>query len=192
MLSWNRVTSLLLLLLPVLLTLTSFSQNTEMVQVGPPPIRRAEPPAPSASAEELEGRGDQLRAEKAYLDAMDYYEAAAQKTTISAGLLNKMGICDLMLQRYKEARKNFNRAVKTDRNHADAYSNLGAAYFGKKQFDKAAISYSKALELDPDVFERISRAGVQAQLPSPQDRARYDYVLAKLYAQRGIADRSLH
>jgi len=33
---------------------------------------------------------------------------------------------------------------------------------------------------------------VQAQLPSPQDRARYDYVLAKLYAQRGIADRSLH
>jgi len=57
---------------------------------------------------------------------MDYYEAAAQKTTISAGLLNKMGICDLMLQRYKEAReKNFNRAVKTDRNHADAYNNLG-------------------------------------------------------------------
>ena len=226
MLSWNRVTSLLLLLLSLLFTLTSFSQNTEMVQVGPPPMRRAEPPAPSASAEELEGRGDQLRAEKAYLDAMDYYQAAAQKTASSAGLLNKMGICDLMLQRYKEARKNFNRAVKTDRNHADAYnnlgvvyyvardygkaiknyekaaalnpsaasyySNLGAAYFGKKQFDKAAVSYSKALELDPDVFERISRAGVQAQLPSPEDRARYDYVLAKLYAQRGIADRSLH
>ena len=191
MLSWNRVTSLLLLLLSLLFTLTSFSQNTEMVQVGPPPIRRAEPPAPSASAEELEGRGDQLRAEKAYLDAMDYYEAAAQKTTISAGLLNKMGICDLMLQRYKEARKNFNRAVKTDRNHADAYNNLGAAYFSKKQFDKAAINYSKALELDPDVFERISRAGVQAQLPSPEDRARYDYVLAKLYAKMGVADRSL-
>ncbi len=224
MLSWNRITSLLLLLL--LFKLLSFSQNTEMVQVGPPPIRRVEPPAPSASAEELEGRGDQLRAEKNYLDAMDYYLAAAQKTTSSAGLFNKMGICDLMLQRYKEARKNFNRAVKTDRTHADAYnnlgvvyyvvrdygkaiknyekavalnadaasyySNLGAAYFSRKQFDKAAINYSKALELDPDVFERTSRAGVQAQLPSPQDRARYDYVLAKLYAQKGIADRSLH
>jgi tetratricopeptide (TPR) repeat protein len=222
MLSWNRITSLLFLFL---ITCPAFSQNTEMVQVGPPPIRRAEPPAPTASAEELEGRGDQLRAEKNYLDAIDYYLAAAQKTTSSAALLNKMGICDLMLQRYKAARKNFSRAVKTDRNHADAfnnlgvvyyverdlgkaiknyekavrlnggaasyYSNLGAAYFAKKQFEKAAYNYSKALELDPDVFERISRAGVQAQLPSPEDRARYDYVLAKLYAKMGVADRSL-
>ena len=188
-------------------------------------MRRAEPPAPSASAEELEGRGDQLRAEKNYLDAIDYYLAASQKTAASAGLMNKMGICDLMLQRYKEARKNFNRAIKIDRNHADAYnnlgvvyyverdnaraiknyeravalnpdaasyySNLGAAYFAKKQYDKAAVSYSKALVLDPDVFERVSRAGVQAQLPSPEDRARYDYVLAKLYAKMGVADRSL-
>ena len=74
---------------------------------------------------------------------------------------------------------------------ASYYSNLGAAYFAKKQFEKASLSYSKALELDPDVFERISRAGVQAQLPSPEDRARYDYVLAKLYARMGVAERSL-
>src|SRR5258705_12989503 len=109
MLSWNRVTSLLLLLLPFLLTLASFSQNTELVQVGPPPFRRAEPPAPSASAEELEGRGDQLRAQKIYLDAMDYYQAAIVKTGGTASLMNKMGICNLMLQRYKDARKNFTK-----------------------------------------------------------------------------------
>lgn len=225
MLSWTRVTCLLFLASALLLTLPAFSQNTEMVQVSPPPIRRAEPPAPSASAVELEGRGDQLRAEKSYLDAMDYYEAAVSRSGGSGSLLNKMGICDLMLQRYKEARKNFSRAIKIDRNHSDAYnnlgvvyyqqrdfgraiksyqkavalngdaasyySNLGAAYFAKKDFDKASLNYSKALELDPDVFERISRAGVQAQLPSPQDRARYDYVLAKLYAKMGVADRSL-
>lgn len=221
MLSRNRVVSIFFLLF---LTYPAFSQNSEMVQVGPPPIRRAEPPAPSASAEELEGRGDQLRSEKNYLDAIDYYEAARRKTA-SASLLNKMGICNLMLQRYKEARKNFNHAIKTDRNHSDAYnnlgvvyyaerdygkaiknyekavalngdaasyySNLGAAYFSKKQFEKASQNYSKALELDPDVFERISRSGVQAQLPSPEDRARYDYVLAKLYAKMGIPERSL-
>jgi len=49
-----------------------------------------------------------------------------------------------------------------------------------------------ALNLDPDIFERTSRAGVQAMLPSPQDKARYDYVLAKLYAKSGVTDRSLH
>lgn len=225
MLSWKRVTRLLFLALPLLLTFLAFSQTTEMVQVGPLPMRRAEPPAPTASAVELEGRGDQLRAEKSYLDAMDYYEAALAKSGGTGSLLNKMGICDLMLQRYKEARKNFGRAIKADHNHSDAYnnlgvvfyqqrdfgkaiknyekavslngdaasyySNLGAAYFARKQFDKAAVNYSRALELDPDVFERISRAGVQAQLPSPEDRARYDYVLAKLYAKMGVADRSL-
>jgi hypothetical protein len=33
---------------------------------------------------------------------------------------------------------------------------------------------------------------VQAMLPSPEDRARYEYVVAKLYAKMGVADRSLH
>jgi len=47
------------------------------------------------------------------------------------------------------------------------------------------------MELDPDVFERTSRGGVQAQLPSPEDRARYDYTVAKLYAKMGLSDRSL-
>ena len=224
MLSWKRVTSLLFPLLSILLTLPASAENTELVQVGPPPFRRAEPPAASASAEELEGRGDQLRSEMNYLDAVDYYQAATAKAGGTAALMNKIGICNLMLQRYKEARKDFSRAVKKDPDHSDAYnnmgvvyyqqkdygkaiknyekacslnqwasyySNLGAAYFAKKQFEKAAYNYSKALELDPDIFERVSHAGVQAQLPSPDDRARYDYVLAKLYARMGVPDRSL-
>ena len=47
------------------------------------------------------------------------------------------------------------------------------------------------MRLDPGIFERTSRAGVLAQLPSPDDRAHYDYVLAKLFAKMGVADRSL-
>ena len=52
-------------------------------------------------------------------------------------------------------------------------------------------AYQHALELDPDVFDRTSRMGVQAQLPSPEDRARYDYTVAKLYAKMGLSDQSL-
>jgi tetratricopeptide (TPR) repeat protein len=222
MLSHNRLTWTLFLLL---LTLPAFSQNTEMVQVGPPPIRRAEPPAPSATAEQLEARGDELRADKNYLDAIDYYEAAMKKMTGSGSVWNKMGICQLQLRRYREAKRSFDLAIKSDPQHADAYnnlgviyyeesnygkairryekaaalnpgaasyySNMGAAYFARKDYDKASLYYGKALDLDPDIFERISRSGVQAQLPSPEDRARYDYVLAKLYAKMGVADRSL-
>lgn len=227
MLSWIRSGFAPLLLVATCLVFPAYSQsNNEQLQVGPPPLHRAEPPAPGATAEELEKRGDELRIEKNYLDAIDFYYAAMKKTPDNGVLMNKTGICQLMLQRYKEAKKSFERAIKTNKKHADAYnnlgviyyqehnygkaikfynkaivlspdsasyySNLGAAYFGKKDFDKATVNYSKALDLDPDIFERISHAGVQAQLPSPEDRAHYDYVLAKLYAKMGVPDRSLH
>jgi tetratricopeptide (TPR) repeat protein len=230
MLSWIRISSVSLLsaVLVVfpLLVLPLQAQNSEQLEVGPPPLHRVDPPAPGASPEELERRGDQLRTEKNFLDAVDYYYAALKGAPGNASVLNKIGICQLMMQRYKEAGKSFERAIKADRKHADAYnnlgvvyyqarnynaaikryekavalndaaasyySNMGAAYFGKKQFEKAIQNYSKALELDADIFERTSHAGVLAQLPSPGDRAHYDYVLAKLYAKNGVPERSLH
>jgi tetratricopeptide (TPR) repeat protein len=225
MLSWIRITCLTLFC-SALLALPLHAQSTEQLEVGPPPLHRVDPPAPGATPEELVRRGDELRENKNFLDAMDYYEAALKASPGDAAVYNKMGIAELMTQRYKEAKKNFEHAIHADRKHADAFNNLGvvyyiqhnyggaiknyekaialndaaasyfnnlgAAYFGKKQFDKAVLNYSKAVQIDPDVFERSSHAGVQAQLPSPADRAHYDYVLAKLYAKTGIPDRSLH
>jgi tetratricopeptide (TPR) repeat protein len=184
-----------------------------------------DPPPADATSADLQARADQLRAEKLYLDALDYYHAALTKEPHSAGLLNKIGITELMMQRYREAKKTFEQSIKADRMFADAYnnlgvvyyeerkysaavkeyrhailvdtnsasfySNLGAALFAKREFEPAVVAYQKAVELDPDVFERTSRGGVQAQLPSPEDRARYDYTVAKLYAKMGFSDRSL-
>lgn len=228
MLSWIRFScaSLLFCALLIFPSLPLQAQSTEQLQVGPPPVHRADPPAPGASPDDLEKRGDELRTDKDFLDAIDFYRAALKGAPDSASVYNKIGICQLMMQRYKEGKKSFERAIKADRKHGDAYnnlgvieyqahsynaairnyqkaislrddaasyySNMGAAYFSKKQFDKAMQSYSKAMELDPDIFERTSRGGVLAQLPSPEDRAHYDYVLAKLYASTGEPDRSLH
>lgn len=199
---------------------------TDQLQVGPPPLRRAEPPASTASADDLEKRGDELRAEKAFLDAVDYYRAALERHPDNPSLLyNKIGITELHGLHYKDARKNFEKAIKADRQHADAYnnlgvtyylekkygkavkqyekaialrkdfgsyfSNLGAAYFAEKKFEKANLAYGQALEMDPDIFDRNSINGVAAQMSSPEDRARFDYVLAKLYAKMGQSDRSL-
>jgi tetratricopeptide (TPR) repeat protein len=196
----------------------------EHVQIAQP-ARRADPPSPSASAEDLESRGDQLRAEKAYFDAIDYYRAALAKKPNSPQLYNKEGIAELMTQHFREAGKLFERALRSDHSYADAYnnlgvidyeakkygraikqykqaiklqagsasffSNLGAAYFARKDFVEAVTAYAQALQLDPGVFDRTSHAGVSAQLASPDDRAHYDYVLAKLYAKIGAAERSL-
>jgi tetratricopeptide (TPR) repeat protein len=232
MLSWIRI-SIVSAVFSSLLVFPLQGQNSEQLEVGPPPIHRAEPPAPGASPEELEKRADELRADKLYLDASDYYQAALKRSPNSALLLNKLGICQIQLRHLKDSKKTLERAVKADHRYADAYNNLGvvyyelgssyhsasdftkaiklynkaitisndyasyynnraAAYFATKQYESASNDYAAALRLDPDIFERTSRAGVQAMLPSPEDKARYEYVVAKLYAKMGVADRSLH
>src|SRR6266446_528231 len=199
--SWIRIgsASLLFFFFFALFVLPLQAQNSEQLEVGPPPLHRADPPAPGATPEELERRGDELRTQKNFLDAVDYYQAALKGAPASASVFNKIGICQLMTQRYKPAKKNFEHAIRADRKHADAYNNLGVIYYQAhnyngaiKHYEKAIQNYSKAMELDPDIFERTSRAGVLAQLPSPEDRAHYDYVLAKLYARTGVPERSLH
>src|SRR5882757_2869911 len=67
-------------------------QSTEQVEVSSPAVRRAEAPPADAAPVDLEQRGDVLRAEKSYLDALDYYRAALSKKPNSAVLLNKIGI----------------------------------------------------------------------------------------------------
>jgi tetratricopeptide (TPR) repeat protein len=201
------------------------SPHPDQVQIKPPLLRSVDPPAPDATPADLEARADGLRSAKLFLDALDYYRAAMTKERNSARLLNKIGITELMMERYHDARRSFEQSVKIDRGMADAYnnlgvvlyeerkygaavkeyhkaisldnnsasfySNLGAALFSKRDFDAAATAYQRAMALDPDVFERTSRGGVQAQLPSPEDRAHYDFTVAKLYAKMGFSDRSL-
>jgi tetratricopeptide (TPR) repeat protein len=199
--------------------------HSEQVQIKPPLIRMTDPPAAEATVADLVARADEFHAQKMFLDALDYYRAALAKEPHSAVLLNKIGITELMMQRYRDAKKSFDRSIKADKKYASAYnnlgvvlyeeqkfgaavkqyrraiamdatsasfySNLGAALFSKKEFEPAVAAYQKAVELDPDVFMRSSRVGVQAQLPSPGDRAHYDYTVAKLYAKMGFSDRSL-
>jgi tetratricopeptide (TPR) repeat protein len=68
---------------------------------------------------------------------------------------------------------------------------LGAAYFSKKEWQNATEAYSSAIQLDPTIFDRSSSTGVTAQLASPEDRAHFEYVLAKIYAKDGRTDHAL-
>ena len=198
---------------------------SDQLQVGPPPQRRVEPPALETSREDLEKKGDELRAQKDFLDALDYYRTALGKAPSDSALLNKLGMTELFLRHFPEAKKYLEHSVRADKHNANAYnnlgvveyaekkynraikdykraislrsdmasyySNLGSAYFSKQDFDKADAAYDKAMALDPDVFERSSRNGISAQLAGPDDRAHYNYVMAKLYARTGATDKAL-
>jgi tetratricopeptide (TPR) repeat protein len=122
-----------------------------LAQVTPLTVRRAEPPAANATAEELEMAGDRLQAEEAHLDALDYYQAAQAKKPGSARLYNKLGIAELQIQRYKEARRHFEKAIKIERMFASAYNNLGSVYYGERRYGSAIKQYRKAIQLEPAV-----------------------------------------
>ncbi len=120
------------------------SSLSEQVQVAPPGHGT---PLASTSAEQLEQTADLMRAKKSYLDAIDYYKAAMAKSPNNSRLYNKAGIVELELQRYREAGKDFSRAIKAERQSADAYNNLGVVYYLEKKNGKALKEYKKAIQL---------------------------------------------
>jgi len=54
---------------------------------------------------------------------------------------------------YKEAAKQYEKAIKIDKKYAEAHSNLGYCYRKQGLFKKAVKSYKKAIKLDPQLAE---------------------------------------
>jgi tetratricopeptide (TPR) repeat protein len=196
----------------------------QALQEQQPAPQPAPVPNVNDSPKQLEEEGDQLRAQKRYLDALDFYNAAIAKEP-TALLWNKKGMAYLFLQRPEDATKCFAHAVKLDKRNAEAYNNLGymeyrqqkykkairyyqkamslrpddavfhyniaSAYFAMHDHQRAAQEYRAAYTIDPDIFQRISRIGIMVQSSSPEDRAAFSFMVAKLYAQAGDVDHSL-
>ena len=155
-----RLSFLLLAMVAFALCVPASAQFSELDQIQiAPPIRQIQPPSPDASVQELEKTGDDLRSRKAYLDAIDYYEAAEKKAPNDAALYNKIGIAQLMLQRFHEAGKNFEHATRLDRNFSDAYNNLGVVEYERRKYRGAIKEYKKALALTPDSASFYSNLG---------------------------------
>lgn len=152
---------------------------TSQVQITAPLARHADAPSAEASAEELESKGDQFRGDKDFLDALDYLRAAAAKSPKNPKLLNKIGIVQLQMVRYSEARKSFEAAIRMNRGYADAHNNLGVDYYlqeSAKQaaklrtgsdlaswssgdFGRAIKEYRKAIKLQEDSASFYSNLG---------------------------------
>jgi tetratricopeptide (TPR) repeat protein len=159
------------------------------LQPAPPPVHVVEPPPRDWSAQELEQRADSLRTQKLYLDAIDYYKAALAKNSKNSLLYNKMGIVELMLQRLKDAEKDFHRSIKADKTYAEAYNNLGAVYYFRKKYGKAIKEYRKAIKLYDDSASFHSNLGTAYFAKKKFDLAIVEYSRA-LQLDPSILDRT--
>jgi len=177
------------------------------------------------TAVELEKQGDALRANRDFVEAIRYYEAAAKKDPRNSMLYNKMGMLEWRRDNKAGAEFDFQKAVKINSKNADAlnnigalayttknygkavkyykkalaldetnatyHSNLGTAWFDQKKIDRAMAEYARAIELDPEVFLKSNQPGSIARVLTSEDRAKYEFMLSKVYAQRGDMERCL-
>ena len=140
-----------------------------------PELRRVDPPSPTATVHELEARGDSLRGSKFYADAVDYYMAAIGKHD-SAVLRNKLGLANIDMMRFREAKRSFERAIKLDKKYAEAYNNLGAIYYIDDHNTRKAIrNYERAIKINDLQASFHSNLGTALFARKEYDHAAKEY-----------------
>ncbi len=148
---------------------------SQTAQTTPEQLRRVDPPSPTATAKQLEARGDELRGVKFYADAIDYFHAAIEKQD-SAPLRNKLGISELEMMRYHDAKKDFERAIKLDKNYAEAYNNLGVIYYADDHNNRRAVrSYEHAIKINPNHASFHSNLGTALFARKQFEKAAKEY-----------------
>jgi tetratricopeptide (TPR) repeat protein len=121
-------------------------------------------------------------------EARKRYEQALKLKPDYVEAMNNIGTTYYAQKNWRRAISWYNRALKIAPNEtrsASIYMNLGTAQFARKRYNDAVKSYQIALSLDPEIFERHGNFGVILQERTVQERAKYNFFIAKLYAQNG-------
>jgi tetratricopeptide (TPR) repeat protein len=118
-------------------------------------------------------------------NARKSYEQAIRLKPDYPEAINNLGTVYYARKSYGRAVRYYQRALKYAPNSASIYSNLGTAYFARKKYKEAMETYQIALKLDPNVFENHGSYGILLEERNVEERAKFHFHLAKLYAQAG-------
>jgi tetratricopeptide (TPR) repeat protein len=103
----------------------------------------------------LEERADLYMVRKMYREAIDTYRSAGN----TAVLWNKIGIAYHQLGELEAARKSYERAIKLNKQDADAINNVGTVFYAEKKYRTAIARYNKAISIAPNSASFWSNLG---------------------------------
>ena len=118
-------------------------------------------------------------------NARKNYERALKVKRDYPEALNNVGTVYYAKKSYRRAIGYYQKALRLSPSSASIYSNLGTALFARKRYEEATDAYQKALAIDPEVFEHRSNYGTLLEDRNVEERAKFHYYLAKMYAKSG-------
>jgi tetratricopeptide (TPR) repeat protein len=125
--------------------------------------------------------------------AQVFFERVVKLDKKSAEGWNNLGAAEFLDGSIGSATRAYKNAIKLDKGHAIYHSNLANIYFQGKDYKAAQRELTIALKLDPRIFDRREGlGGVEAHVLSAEDRARFSFEMAKLYARNGLEVEMLH
>jgi tetratricopeptide (TPR) repeat protein len=119
------------------------------------------------------------------------YQQAVKLKPDYAEAINNLGTVYYAKKSYRRAISYYQKAIALapeDPRSASFYLNLGIAFFARKQLDQCVEANQMALKLDSEVFERRGNFGTTLENRDVAERAKYHYLMAKMYAKSGRAD----
>ena len=121
-------------------------------------------------------------------NAMKSYQQAVRLKPDYVEAINNIGTVHYAHKSFRRSISQYLKALKIAPDQpksASIYSNLGTAYFARKQYRQATDAFQTAFSLDPDVFEHRSTFGVMLEERNVEERAKFHYYVAKMYAKNG-------
>jgi len=119
------------------------------------------------------------------------YERSVKLNPKYAEAINNLGTVAYAQKNYRRAANYYKKALLFTPESASIHSNLGTAHFARKKYEDAMTEYQRAIALDPNVFEHRGSQGTVLQERSVEERAKFHFHLAKLYARSGQPDRAI-
>jgi len=127
-------------------------------------------------------------------NARKEYERAITLKPDYMEALNNLGTVYYARKSYRRAINWYNRAIKAapdEKRAAVVYENLGRAWFNRKNYARADECNLAALRLDPDVFRSHGTIGQILEETSVEERAKYHFHQALVFARAGQTDQAL-
>jgi tetratricopeptide (TPR) repeat protein len=165
-------------------------------------VLRSQTPSGALPTLTNEQRGDLYMARKMYREAIDTYRLGAQNSAI---MWDKIGIAYHQLGDMNDARKSYERAIKIDKQYADAINNVGTIFYAEKKYRSAISRYQRALKYAPDSasiwsnlgtayyargkFEEMTQAYSKALQLDPEVFEKHGSVGTRMQ-DRGVADKA--